>query len=311
MQKHFKQIFILLILGLILPQIIFAAEISFDVKTNTVALGQQFQVGTILNTSGEEINAVEGKIIFPSDLLGLKEIRDANSIINFWVEKPRETRDNKQGGVAFSGIIPGGYHGQNGLLFTLIFVSKQEGQGTVELQEAKTLLNDGNGTEASLATSPYQFIISKTVSAPAVSPVAVDKEPPESFVPEIGQNPVIANGKWFLVFATQDKGSGIDHYEVKETRHKKVFSIQYLVFRERGWKVAESPYILQDQELRSYIFVKAVDKAGNVRIEKISPQNPLSWYENYENWITILIVFSILYLVYRVWKRRRYNHLKI
>jgi len=278
---------------------VLAAEISFDTKINSVAVGQQFQVSVVLNTNGEEINAVEGKIIFPSDLLKLKEIRDANSIVSFWVDKPKLESD---GQIAFSGIIPGGYQGQRGLLLTLIFVSRKEGQGTIELQNAKTLLNDGNGTEAVLSITPYQFTISQAVSASStplvVSPI-IDKEPPESFVPEIGQNSTISGGKWFLVFAIQDKGLGVDHYEVKETRQR-IFG----VFAK--WVTAESPYpyVLQDQELRSYIFVKAVDKAGNVRIEEISPQNPLSWYENYENWLIIILGLAILYAIKKLlWRR--------
>jgi len=294
MQKQFKQIFILLILGLILPQVIFAAEISFSSKIQEAAVGQQLQVDVTLNTDSEEINAIEGKIIFPSDLLGLKEIRDANSVVNFWIEKPKI---ESSGQVAFSGIIPGGYQGPQGLLLTLIFVSKKEGQGTIELQEAKTLLNDGKGTEASLSISSYQFTISPAVSAAPSIPPIIDKESPESFVPEIAQNPAMFNGKWFLVFATQDKGLGIDHYEVKETRQKflDIFS---------KWISGESPYVLQDQELRSYIFVKAVDKAGNERIAKINPQNPLGWYENYENWIIIILGLTIAYAIKKIlWRR--------
>jgi len=276
---------------------VLAAEISFDTKTNSVTAGQQFQASVVLNTNGEEINAVEGKIIFPSDLLKLKEIRDANSVVSFWVDKPKLESD---GQISFSGIIPGGYQGPKGLLLTLIFVSKKEGQGTIELQDAKTLLNDGKGTKAALSITPYQFIISQAMSAPSfppATPPVIDKESPESFVPEIGQNPAIFGGKWFLVFATQDKGLGVDHYEVKETRQR-----FFGVFAK--WVTAESPYVLQDQELRSYVFVKAIDKAGNERIEKISPQNPLGWYENYENWLIIIVGLAIFYVIKKLlWRR--------
>ncbi len=294
MQKHLGQIFILLILGLILPRAIFAAEISFTAKTNTVVLNQQFQVDMALNTSGEPINAVQGNILFPSELLELKEIKDANSIVNFWIDKPKIESDGK---IVFSGIIPGGYQGQNGLLLTLIFVSKKEGQGTVELREAKTLLNDGNGTEAQLTTPLYQFSAFQSASVPSLTASVIDKEPPESFMPEIARNSVIAGGKWFLVFATQDKGSGVDHYEIKETRQKIL-----AIFAK--WVVVENPYVLQDQELRSYVFVKAVDKDGNARVEQISPRNPLRWYENYGNWLIITLGFIIVLITPKfLWRR--------
>ena len=64
----------------------------------------------------------------------------------------------------------------------------------------------------------------------------------------------------------------------------------------------ESPYILADQELRSYIFVKAVDKDGNARVTKILPRNPLRWYKNYENWIMIILAVAVFFAIkLRVW----------
>ena len=264
---------------------VFAAEIYFEAP-NQLGIESKFETTLFLNTEKEEINAIEGRITFPRNLLDLKEIRDANSIVNFWVEKPKTDPIGK---IAFSGIIPGGYHGSRGLLLTLIFISKQEGVGTIELQEAKTLLNDGRGTSASLRVSDSKFSISKQIptSQTSISEVK-DKRPPESFVPEITQSPDLFDGKWFVVFAAQDKGSGIDYYEVKESRQRivSIFS---------RWILAESPHVLQDQGLRSYVSVRAVDKAGNAQVQKIPPRNPLAWYENYENWIILILGFAIIY----------------
>ncbi|PIZ57271.1 hypothetical protein COY23_01600 [bacterium (Candidatus Torokbacteria) CG_4_10_14_0_2_um_filter_35_8] len=134
----------------------FAAEISFDAKTREVAIGEQFEVNIFLNTEEEYINATEGKVIFPENLLELKEIRDGNSIVNFWIERPKIKSDNQ---ITFSGIIPGGYIGKKGLIFSAIFQSKNEGKGTIEIREAKTLLNDGKGTQASLSISNLQFLM--------------------------------------------------------------------------------------------------------------------------------------------------------
>jgi len=43
--------------------------------------------------------------------------------------------------------------------------------------------------------------------------------------------------------------------------------------------------------------VKAVDNAGNERVEIIAPQNPLRWYENYKNWIILIIGLLIAYVI--------------
>jgi hypothetical protein len=291
---HFALSFCILIFVFCIKGIVSAAELNLISHTQEINVGQQFQVNVILNTEGEQINAIEGKIIFPRDLLELKKINDGNSIINFWIEKPKSA---PEGQIVFSGIVPGGYNDNQGLILSIKFLAKKEGSGLIEIQNAKTLLNDGKGTEAKLKISNFQFSISKEVltTQPSV-PEIKDLEPPENFKPEIASDPTIFNGKWFLVFATQDKGSGIDHYEVLESRNQKI--------ENRNWRTVESPYLLKDQKLKSFIYVKAIDKAGNERIATLTPRYPLKWYEKWENWIIIIIVTFILYLLWKAIKSK-------
>ena len=262
-----------------------AAQLSLQSQTQKISAGQQFKLDLILNTENENINAIEGKITFPANLLGLKEIQDSNSAINFWIEQPKL---EQAGTIGFSGIVPGGYQGIKGFIFSVVFQAKSIGSGVIQIGDAKVLLNDGEGTEANLKISPFQFSISEkiqTVQPATQLPTTTepaeleDTEPPEEFNPEISSSTNIFDGKWFLVFTTQDKGSGIDRYEIQETKYRQPTI--------SGWIVAENPYVLKDQELKSYIYIKAIDKAGNERMETIPPKYP-SWYEI--TWIWIIII---------------------
>ena len=279
---------------------VFAAEISFDAKTREIPVGQQFQVDVLLNTENEEINAVEGEITFGSDALELKEIRDGNSFINFWIERPRAEAGEK---IVFSGITPGGYKSDKGFIFSIIFLAKTSGGGTINFESLRVLKNDGQGTPAQVRISPYQFVIhlqNRQVSEKSKqSPIAVtkDTEPPEYFMPQIASNPTLFEGKQVLVFVTQDKKSGIDHYEIEETRQR------FFTFVSK-WISAESPHVLEDQELRSYVYVKAIDKAGNARVVNLRPKNPLTWYENCENWVMIVLGLAIAYAIRKfLWRK--------
>ena len=296
MKQFLPKILLVLLLGLILPQLVFAADLFFGAKTNEARVGEQFEIKFFVNTPEESVNAFEGEITFPSDLVRLKDIRDGNTIVNFWIEKPK-ARDNT---IVFSGVTPGGFNGRNGLIFSAIFEAKKEGVAKFGVNDARTLRNDGIGSTAVLSIVPFEMVISKEaqVKIPAL-PKIVDREQPELFVPEIARDESISDGKWFIVFVTQDKASGIDYYEAKESRQK------ILTFFSR-WRVAENPYVLQDQELRSFVFVKAVDKAGNERIVEINPQNPFGWYENYENWLIIIMGLAIVYGIYKNFLWRRY-----
>ncbi len=271
---------------------VFAAEIFFDQEKNPGSKNQLI-AHVFINTE-EALNAIEGKVIFPSELLELKEIKNGNSVINVWLEQPAV---GQAGEIAFSGITPGGYKGAKRLIFSMVFMVKQGGEGVFQMGNSRVLRNDGEGTEAKLKTFDLQFTAPEkepAVEVPAVK--AKDNNPPETFTPEVGRDSTVFGGKWFLVFATQDKVSGVDHYEVKESQQR-----FFMLFQK--WVLAQSPYILTDQELRSFIFVKAVDKAGNKRIIQIAPQNPMSWYENYENWLIIIIGVFLFIIILRLWKK--------
>jgi hypothetical protein len=159
------------------------------------------------------------------------------------------------------------------------------------------LLNDGQGSEAKTEITPFNMVVAEAGETPP-PPSVVDNDPPESFAPELGRDLNIFEGKWFLVFATQDKGSGIDRYEAEERKTDKVDDGQ--------WKTAESPYVLQDQTLGSYVFVKAVDKKGNQRVAFWAPQQPkIVWYKNYLIWCIIIAALFISLLGGMLWKKSR------
>lgn len=267
------------------PLLTFAAEIRVDGKNQVVKAGEQFIATIFLNTE-ESVNALEGQILFPADLLEFVETQDGNSIVNFWIEQPKIEADK----IFFSGIIPGGFRGENGLIFSVLFRAKKSGDGSIAIEDVKILKNDGAGTAVETQVSGLHFLISYEAPETQLAKIK-DIDPPESFVPEVASDPALFNDKWFLVFTTQDKGLGIDHYEI----------------REGFWgefRVAQSPYLLQNQNLDKKIFVKAVDKNGNARIEVFRPPKLRTWYENYSILIILAVGIALLYFIRRIsWKR--------
>jgi len=344
-------------------------------------------VAVWLDTEGENINAVEGRLSFPKEKIEAVDIRKGGSILNLWPQEPFFS--NEKGEISFVGGLPTGFQGQ-GQIFSIIFrpVAGLNLPQTVSFsfqKKSKVLLHDGQGTPAKLTllegnyslikkprdlpeisstTHPdqtkwynhnilhlhwnlregaeYSYVLSRdplaepdevpdrpeeeliwlgdmeyqgledgvyyfhlresqeldsTVSAggkerqkwgPKITFRAmIDTLPPEPFEITIGQNPSIFAGQYFLTFAAVDKTSGIDHFEILETR------------KDKGkWERGESPYLLKDQSLTSIIKVKAVDKAGNERIAEIVPSlNPFP----YRTRILVLTGMLILIGVGGVW----------
>lgn len=275
----------LLLLTLFVARPVLATEIRLDTHKAEINSGEQFLVDVVIH-SEESLNAVEGRLIFPTDKLLVKEIRDGNSAINFWVEKPHiET----SGIILFSGITPGGFSGANNIIFSVVFEAKNTGVTSLVLQDTKALLNNGLGTESTLLTHNAAVSI-KPGDGNTRKEILTDTELPEDFSPTIESNPNIFAGKYFLVFASQDKISGIANYKVREGRW--------------GWfDEALSPYFLRHQSLDRNIYIKAIDKAGNERTIVLNAQNEMPWYQQYTIFGIILIVIAFSLLLKKLWSR--------
>jgi len=153
-------------------------------------------------------------------------------------------------------------------------------------------LSDGNATPDTL--SFQNLVFPEALKNESVTPAVERATPPEAFTPEVGKDESLFNGQWFVAFSTEGKGTGISSYEVAE----RAPGIFWSLFPE-AWKSAESPYLLTDQSLGSVIDVKAVDAAGNVRLETLAPRNPRPLYENGAFWIILISIF-LLYVVIRI-----------
>ena len=131
----------------------------------------------------------------------------------------------------------------------------------------------------------------------------IDATPPEDFKPEIGRDPAIFEGKYFLSFATTDKTSGIDYFEILEADRRGFIRG---TTRKAERKIGKSPYVLEDQSLQSIIKVKAVDKAGNERIsEIIPPAKPLPY------WMILITIICLVVISWIVFKIIRHGRDKI
>ncbi len=225
-------------------------------------------------TGADKINAVAGELSYDANRLELISTSNANSIIPLWVETPT-IKDS--GLVSFSGIIPGGFGG-TGRIISLIFKSKVDNEDVdiakyVQVKKIDILRNDGLGeaVETKIITPPNSLI--QSINLPAMN----DQTPPEAFKPILSRNDPLLGDKSYLIFNTTDKGSGVAKYFVAESKSKS----------EINWQLAESPYLLQDQSLRSYVYVKAVDRAGNILVAELEKRK--KFYQFWWFWVIIIV----------------------
>jgi len=277
-----------------------AAILYFKPDSGKYYQDETFSVQVMIDTEEDCINTVKGEIDFSKDVLEAVNFATGNSILTIWLQTPKI--DQNLGKISFIGGIPGGYcgplpgePGELDLLLKIFFKTKREGMANLRFsEESQVLLNDGLGTPAKLTIKGAVFTILPGI--PEIpkkewqEELEKDNIPPEPFEIEIHRTPEIFEGKYFITFFTFDKQTGLDYFEVKEGK--------------RNWEKAESPYLLEDQDLKSIIKVKAVDKAGNERLAEYIPPKKITWKDWLPWLILILIVASIIYWLWKIYTKK-------
>jgi len=262
-----------------------------------------------IDSGGECINAADITISYTRETIEVVDASIGDSIFTVWVLGP--TIHPEFGVVSFVGGIPGGYCGRTpgdpavtNVLAKLIVRFKDPAVMPADallavVPSSKVTLNDGEGTDAALVARESSFIINDTgrpLRNEWSEELASDKIAPEAFTVEIVQDKNVLDGQYFAVFGTIDRQTGMDRYEVLEVRNRKDVESPHA-----PWQKTISPYVLKDQSRAQYVFVKAIDKAGNKRIAEVAPSEQAR-----ENrlifWIVsaVALIFVLVFRIFRI-----------
>jgi len=125
-----------------LPLTVRAAFLDISPSSGSYKTGANFTVGVYVGTS-ESINAISGRVYFPTDKLETVSVSKSGSIFSLWVQEPIIS----SGIVSFEGIILNpGYTGTSGKLVNITFKVKAAGDAKLGFSSASVLANDGKGT---------------------------------------------------------------------------------------------------------------------------------------------------------------------
>ncbi len=120
-------------------------------KTN-YSVGETIPVTIYVSAGGQAINAVEGRVSFPSDKLSGVSASKSGSIVNLWVQEPSVS--------SFTGVILNpGYSGSRGRVVTVNLRARAPGEATISLGSASVLANDGLGTNVLTGASGVKVVI--------------------------------------------------------------------------------------------------------------------------------------------------------
>ncbi len=277
---------------LISAESVLASRFSLEINPeNTAGTGTPFPIDVSLIATSS-VNA----ITFTISMSGAEivDFSDGNSVVPIWVERLHKIGDGQW---SASGIIPGGFLGDGKVLRLYL---KGDSPGSVKIAAGGEFYqNDGSGTKEIEVPFVWTMMLVEGKINPPID-YSQDMESPETFVPVLGKVPGEQGEVWAVTFSTQDKGSGIDYYEVAESPS----TSKEDAYTDVQWVRTESPYILKDQSLGSWVYVKAVDKKGLSTIQSLAPSG--SWLKGSGQYILIaLALIACLYVLFKLFSRRR------
>jgi hypothetical protein len=285
-----KNLFKIAIINILCINFAFANTI-FSVPENTQVSKNSIVNIKVYLQADQKLNAIEGVIKIPKNIR-VKNINDGDSAITMWVDKPEV---NAVGNIKFSGITPGGVMGKINL-FNFTVDLKENGEYTFDFNEVKVYLNDGNGTQALLDKKTQKISVADQYKSIVYN--FEDVTPPHDFDISVVSDPLINEGKFSAIFNTNDDGVGIQKYEINESRSIRKEN-NFIYPKNKEWREVTSPALLNDQKLKSHIFVRAIDKNGNEMVAYLAPKNK-------NNYLPVIISVMLLLLLcyYRYNKRK-------
>ncbi len=284
----------LAILLLILPSLASAASISLVPEYTNPRTGDTMTIGVWLSTDGAYVNAIEGSISIPNTFSFIG-VRQQGSVVPLWVEKPQFA----DGTIRFAALIPNGYQGNpevsgpEGNLFTIEVRAVGEGEARFTFISPQAYADDGEGTAVPMRAESLTLRLLESSGAPRTSGVVTDIEPPLAFDLISVDGAAFNHSGRVLVFATQDKASGVLRYEVARS---------YLLYMPKSWlqwDEAENPYFLRGGDAHKFIFVRAIDAAGNTTMAWTYPTAYVSWGYLGSFGVPVLLAGGLLWLILR------------
>ncbi len=159
-----------------------AAGFVFTPVSGAYMGGSNIAVTVSVDTKGNVINAADGTISFPTDLLRVVSISKASSIFKFWVQDP--VYSNTDGTISFSGGLPTpGFIGSSGTAFSITFKALGSGVAKLKFTSGDILANDGLGTNILAFNEEPAYQISSYVESAKGKPLPAEESAEASGVP--------------------------------------------------------------------------------------------------------------------------------
>ena len=227
----------------------------------------------------KDLNVVEGIISLQdidSNDISSVVVETGGSILTLWTVPPKYSSEEKV--IRFVGGAPDGFDYESPLFRMRIF-TKSSGNAKISWLGGAAYLNDGKGTKENISARSIDIAFIKS-NMNIINKLSFDNTPPDFDNIEIGRDPSVYDGKYFISFNATDNISGIERYEVREGQESTV--------------VLDGVYVLKNQDREESITITAYDQVGNSRT--IEFPSRFDWIKD------VIIILSFVIVLFFIFK---------
>lgn len=153
-----------------------AATFNLNISKQSFAVNEDFTVELHMDSQGVGINAAQGTIRFPSDILEVKSIDKTESVFNFWLQEPVVSANKDS--ISFTGGSTSGFSGQSLYALKIVFHVKGSGSGSISVTDGAITASDGSGTNVLVGGKGIDISSSSGSSGPGTLATITPVIPP-------------------------------------------------------------------------------------------------------------------------------------
>ncbi len=162
-----------------------AATMSFMSGVTGASIGDTIDVSVRIDSQGQTVNAAQGTITYPTDILQVVRVDHSNSVFNIWAQEP--TVNTSTGQISFLGGATNSFSGGSLYVLDVVFEARGTGLATIGFENAGVTAGDGTGANILSSSTAMSFMVGAPSTAPfsgssstqiAVAPQAVVQQAP-------------------------------------------------------------------------------------------------------------------------------------
>ncbi|HUX36012.1 MAG TPA: cohesin domain-containing protein [Candidatus Paceibacterota bacterium] len=168
-----KSVFIFAALSVFAFNSAHAANLFLTADNQQPAVGGTVNVNVRISSSDQTVNAAQGVLYYPKDILEVSQIIRTDSIFDIWLSQP--TVNTSTGEISFLGGGTNAFSGTSLQVFTVSFKVRGTGSGVIGFRSSEVTAGDGTG--ANILASSTGITIAAG-GAPLKAPVVVPQVQP-------------------------------------------------------------------------------------------------------------------------------------